>query len=76
MSNIVSTLSDSAAYMRGKISGFETRLRQDVPGLLDIDGDTCHKVHNASKKLCQSFDWYVESMFTNIFNDLTQSAHT
>ena len=45
MQNMVSNLSDSTNYMRGKLSGLEKRLRDEVPHLLDIDGDICHHAH-------------------------------
>ena len=50
ITNLISNLSDSTNYMRGTIAGFELLLRKEAPHLLDIDGDTCHQVHNASKK--------------------------
>ena len=42
-------LVDSTNYMTGKITGFESILRTEAPHLLDINGNTCHYVHNASK---------------------------
>ena len=42
LTNLISTLSDSTNYMRGKVAGFETLMRKAAPHLLDIDGDTCH----------------------------------
>ncbi len=39
LDNLVSSLSDSTAYMQGKRSGFETRLREVAQNLVDIDGD-------------------------------------
>ena len=35
--NLISDLTDSAAYMKGKKSGLEVRLREKAPHLLDID---------------------------------------
>ena len=52
ITNLISNLSDSTNYMRGKIAGLESLLRKEAPHLLDIDGDTCHHVHNASKIFC------------------------
>jgi hypothetical protein len=40
-----------------------------TPGLLDIDGDICHHLHNASKKLCDPFGYWVESLFTDLHTD-------
>ena len=45
--NLVSDLSDSTTYMRGKKSGLEKRLRDKAPQLLNIDGDCYHHVHNS-----------------------------
>ena len=53
--NLISDLTDSAAYMKGKKSGLEVRLREKAPHLLDIDGDMCHHMHNAVKKFCSFF---------------------
>ena len=59
--NLVSDLSDSTNYMRGKKSGLETKLREKQPNLLDIDGDICHHIHNAVKNFCSPFDDFVEN---------------
>lgn len=65
--NLISILSDSCNVMRGSKSGFETRVRScNAPHLLDIDGDTCHHAHNASKKVSDKF---VEQMFWNVHTD-------
>ena len=73
LKNIISSLSDSAAYMRGKVSGFETRLRNEVLSLLDIDGDLCHHVHNAVKKCCENFDKHIEKLADDLYNDFHYS---
>lgn len=50
-SNMVSMMMDSCAVMRGSKSGLETRVRHNhCSELLDIDGDSCHHMHNASKR--------------------------
>ena len=54
--NLISTLSDSAGYMRGKDNGFETLLRSRVPDLLDIDGDACHHLHNSFTRNRSNFN--------------------
>ena len=55
--NLVSILMDSCNVMRGSKSGFETRIRDSrAHHLLDIDGDACHHIHNASKSTFESFD--------------------
>ena len=77
--NLVSALLDSCNVMRGKKSGVETLLRKKAPHLLDIDGDTCHHLHNVAKALCEPFqEWseaqkknthYLEKLFTDLFTD-------
>ena len=74
LTNLISTLSDSANYMRGKISGFETRLRETAPHLLDIDGDVCHHVHNSVKKFCNHFEGYIEKFSDDLYTDFQYSA--
>ena len=36
-------------------TGVEKRLRDEIPHLLDVDGDLVHHVHNAAKVLCTTF---------------------
>ena len=60
--NLVSDLSDSTNYMRGKKSGLEKRLRDKAPHLLDIDGDVCHHIHNTVKVFCKPFENFVEKL--------------
>ena len=49
--NLVSILMDSCNVMRGRMSFVETRIRSGrAPQLLDVDGDTCHHMHNACKQ--------------------------
>ncbi|KAF3841447.1 hypothetical protein F7725_007309 [Dissostichus mawsoni] len=51
-SNMVSMMLDSCNVMRGSKSGLETRIRdKHCQTLLDIDGDSCHHIHNAAKSL-------------------------
>ena len=73
MNNLVASLSDSAAYMRGSKSGFETLLRVQAPHLLDIGGDTCHNVHNVVKRFCGHFSRYIEELLDDIHIDLKYS---
>ena len=68
-SKLVSNLSDSTIYMRGKVSGFKTLLRKEVPHLLNIDGDIYHHAHNAVKKFTFPFGKYVEQLFSDIRAD-------
>ena len=68
--NLMSILMDSCNVMRGSKSGFETRVRSsDAPHLLDIDGDSCHHAHNASKRISDNFEKFVEHMFWCIHTD-------
>ena len=53
--NLISVLMDSCSVMRGSKSGLETRVREKANHLSDIDGDSCHHIHNGSKKFCQPF---------------------
>ena len=43
------SLVDSNNYMTVKIMEFQSILRTEAPHLLDINGNTCHYVHNTSK---------------------------
>ena len=74
LNNVISNLSDSTNYMRGKISGFETLLRQAIPHLLDIDGDICHHTHNSVKKFLSPFEKYIESLVTDVRTDAQWST--
>ena len=67
--NLISNLSDSTNYMRGKKGGFETLLRNKIPHLLDIDGDVCHHAHNAAGKFVQPFGKVVEKLCTDIHTE-------
>ena len=68
--NVMAILMDSCNVMRGSKNGLEVKIRQEKnPELLDIDGDVCHHIHNASKKFCEPFKYYVEGLFNDVFND-------
>ena len=56
----------------GEKSGVETRLK--APHLLDIDGDSCHYIHNACKKFCAPFQKYLEFIFLDLHNDFQYSS--
>ena len=72
--NCVSILMDSCNVMRGSKSSLETKIReQQANQLLDICGDSCHHIHNAVKKFSASFDGYLESFFTDLYNDMKWS---
>lgn len=64
--NLVSLLIDSCAVMRGSKTGLETRVHQHCPNLLDVDGDSCHHIHNAAKKFSEGFDGYLERLFSDL----------
>ena len=73
--NLMSILMDSCAVMRGSKSGLETRIREKkAPHLLDVDGDSCHHAHNASKKLCAPFGYHIEGLIKDIHSDFMWSA--
>lgn len=73
--NLCSILMDSCSVMRGSKSGLETRLRtQKAHHLLDIDGDACHHIHNASKKIDTPFDNWVEQLFLDLYNHFKWST--
>ena len=67
--NLVSNLSDSTNYMRGKRGGFETLLRNKIPHLQDVDGDVCHHAHNAAGKFVQPFGKVVEKLCTDLHTE-------
>lgn len=64
--NLVSMLMDSCAVMRGSKTGLETRIHQYCPKLLDVDGDSCHHIHNTAKKFSEPFDSYLEKLFSDL----------
>ncbi|XP_060790878.1 uncharacterized protein LOC132894778 [Neoarius graeffei] len=69
-SNMVSMMMDSCAVMRGSKSGLETRVRHNhCPELLDIDGDSCHHMHNASKRFSSAFNGHLEQLFSDLHTD-------
>ena len=70
--NIMSILVDSCNIMLGSKNGFETKIQENLAShLLDIDGDTCHHVHNIAKYFTKPFKkfWKVYLViFTLIFS--------
>ena len=55
--NLVSDLSYSTNYMRGKKSGLDKRLQDQAPQLWNVNnGGCCHHVHSSLKVFCQPFD--------------------
>ena len=72
--NVIAILMDSASVMRGSKNGLEKKIRESVaPHLVDIDGDSCHHMHNIVKKLVHPHGYYLESLFLNIYNDFKLS---
>ena len=73
--NCMSILMDSCAVMRGAKQGLEKRVRSErAPHLLDIDGDICRHVHNATKVFCKPFNYWAESLFGNVYNEFHWSS--
>ena len=68
--NVISILTDSANYMRGAKGGLQTLLRNShIPHLLDCGGDTCHHIHNISKRFCQHFSGSVEGLMDDLYTE-------
>ena len=65
-SNLVSVLMDSCNVMRGSNTSVELRIKANAPNLIDVDGDIYHTIHNAAKMFAKRFDYYNESLFTDI----------
>ncbi|XDV25516.1 hypothetical protein PO909_029430 [Leuciscus waleckii] len=69
-SNLVSVMMDSCVVMRGSKTGLETRVRHNhCPQLLDIDGYSCHHIHNASKRFYSPFNGHLEQLFSDLHVD-------
>ncbi|GBN02943.1 hypothetical protein AVEN_113349-1 [Araneus ventricosus] len=64
---------DSCSVLREKIAGLEVKIRSQCPHLLDIDGDSCHHFYSAAKQFSKPFGMHVESLCTDIDNDLKWS---
>ena len=61
--------------MRGEISGVETRLKEVLPNLLPLGGDTVHKCHTAAKELLKPLDGGIEAFLTeSVAQDFTSSS--
>ena len=72
---LIAMLSDSASTMRGTVTGLETRIRSSVaPHLLDIDGESCHHMHNIVKNFVKYFDNFLEHLFRDISTEFKFSA--
>ena len=71
---MVMMLRDSASVMGGEKNGLEKRVRDLAPHLIDIDGDSCHHMHNIVKNFTNHFDKFLEGLFRNIYTDFKTSA--
>ncbi|KAJ8315731.1 hypothetical protein KUTeg_007881 [Tegillarca granosa] len=71
--NLMPVLMDSCNVMRSSKSGLEKILRDKATHMLDIDGDSCHHIHNATKKFCDPFNYWVEGLHTDLHNDFRWS---
>lgn len=65
--NMVNMMMDYCSVMRGTKSCLEARIREKhCQNLLDVDGDSCHHVHNASKQFAAPLRYYLEQLFTDL----------
>lgn len=72
--NCLSILMDSCNVLRGSKWGLETKLRSGkTPYLLDVDGDSCHHIHNTCKKFCVPFGKTVEHLQSDLHNGMRWS---
>ena len=72
-SKLLAMLMDSCSVMRGEKGGLETRVREVAPHLIDVDGDSCHDIHNFVKKMTSHFRYSLESLFREIYHDFQHS---
>ena len=70
--NLLTNLSDSNNYMKGKKTGFETLLWNEALHLLNIDEDICYHTHNSVKKLTH-FRIIFKRVLTDICTDMQWS---
>ena len=49
-------------------------LRNNIPHLLDVDGDVCHHAHNSAGKFVQPFGKVVEKLCTDIHTECKYST--
>ena len=72
--NLMAVLMDSCTVMRGSKNGFEIKFSEGAaPALINMDGDSCHHIHNACKKFTKIFDKYLEQLYQDIYNDFKWS---
>ena len=75
LENLMTILSDSAAYMRGKANGFQAKMKENAQHV-DIDGDLCHHIHNVVKMFAKNVDpdMHLSMLLDDIHNDFGYSA--
>ena len=74
--NLMAILSDSASVMHGVKSGLEARVREIAPHLIDIDGESCHHMHNIVKNFTKHLNSTLQKLFREIYRDFKLSAHS
>ena len=68
--NLVAVLLDPVSAMRGTVASLETKLIVNLaPHLLDIDGESCHHMHNILKKLTLIFDYFLENLLRDMYSE-------
>ena len=70
--NLISDLTDSAAYMKGKKRGLEVHLREKAPHLLDIGGYVSSHAQ-CCENFCSFFDKYIKKLWDDINRDINLS---
>ena len=74
--NLLATLMDWCNVIQGSKNGLEKQIKEKLqPNLLDIDGYSCHHIHNVAKKFTKHFDAHLELLFINIYNDFKWSEN-
>ena len=70
----LASLMDSCNVVRGSKSGLKKKLHEPVcPNLLNIDGDSCHQIHNGCKVFTEVFGKHLEHLFQPVYSDFKWS---
>ena len=70
----LASLMHSCNVKRGGKKNLEKKLRKTVcPNLLEINGDSCHHIHNSCKVFTEMFGKHLETLFQSIYNDFKWS---
>ena len=70
----LTSLMDSCNVMQGSKNCLQKKLCETVcPNLLDIDGDSCHHIHNGCKVFTEVFGKHFEYLFQSIYSDFKWS---